>query len=322
MSNWIEASIYTTPEGIDAVFGLLISLGIQGAEIVDEGDFHDFLENNTQYWDYVDKELEEAKKCPTHLKIYLPDDLEGTEQLTELKSSLKLLPSLCPVDLGSLEVKVKTVDGDGWYTSWKKHYSPLCIGEKIIVIPEWQRDTDTLSRLPLYINPGMLFGTGGHGTTRLCMEFLEKHVKADDEILDVGCGSGILSILSLVLGAKKAEALDIDESAPKIAAENGELNGFSSDKFHVFCGNILSDTALQKKYTENKSDIVVANIVADVIIPLSAMAADFMKDGGLFICSGIIDERAEEVKTALLQNGFIIEDKKQDGEWHAFLCRR
>ncbi len=322
MSNWTEASIYTTSEGIDAVFGLLISLGIQGAEIVDEGDFHDFLENNTQYWDYVDEELAEAKKCPTHLKIYLPDTLEGKEQLAELKNSLKLLPSLCPVDLGSLEVRVKDVDADGWYTNWKKYYSPIPIGEKIIVIPEWQRDTDKGSRLPLYINPGMLFGTGGHGTTRLCMEFLEKNVKSGDEILDIGCGSGILSILSLVLGAKNAEALDIDQSAPKIAAENAELNGFSSDKFHVFCGNILQDTSLQKKYTQNKSDIVVANIVADVIIPLSAMAADFMKDGGLFICSGIIDERAEEVKEALLQNGFIIEDKKQDGEWHAFLCRR
>lgn len=320
--NWIKVSIFTSPEGIEPLFGMLYSMGINGAEIVDEGDFQNFLENNKQYWDYVDDEVLKEKHCPTHLNVFIRDDIYGREQISLLNENLAALKrSDIGIDMGPpLTTKMLDIDEDMWFEKWKQYFKPIEIGEKIIVIPEWEKNTNK-ERLPLIINPGQLFGTGGHHTTRMCMEILESTVKGGEQVLDLGCGSGILSILSLILGAAGATAVDIDHSAIKTAYENASLNSIGKDKYRVLSGNILSSDELIETISDKKYDIVVANIVADVIIDLALVVRKYMKDDGIFICSGIIEHRYEDVYKALCENGFEIIEKRNLGEWVAAVTK-
>ena len=318
--NWLRVSIYTTPQGIEPLYAAVLGIGIEGAEICDEGDFLNFLENNREMWDYVDDKVLKEKKAPTHLNVFIRDDEAGRQQLSKLYTCLESLKNT-GLDVGSLDIKIDDVREDMWFENWKKHYQPLNIGKKIIVVPAWLENPET-DRTILKINPGMLFGTGSHNTTRLCMKILEETVKEGDELLDIGCGSGILSILALLLGASFAAAVDIVPAAPRIAYENAALNGIGKDTFFVTTGNILEDEPLKNTIGDRKYDIVVANIVADVIIPLSGMVHLFMKKGAKFLCSGIINERAGDVCRALASNGFDIMKKEKDGDWCAFLCGR
>lgn len=316
--NWLRVSIYTTPEGVEALCGALLSVGIEGIEICDEGDFLNFLDTNRSKWDYVDDELLSEKKTPTHVNVFLrEEDSEGLARIKECIAALKTAD--VGLNIGSLELEYADIPEDLWFERWKKYYAPLETGEKILVVPEWLENPKT-DRKILKINPGMLFGTGSHNTTRLCMEILEKIVKSGDSVLDIGCGSGILSVLSLILGAKDAAAVDIDAAAEHIAYENAELNGIYKDRYFVKSGNILTENPLEGTVYNKQYDIVVANIVADVIIPLSAKVSRFMKKEAYFLCSGIIEHRADEVCGALCKNGFEIREKLKDGEWYALLC--
>ncbi len=321
-NNWLKVSVYTTPEGIEPLFGAILSIGIEGVEICDEGDFLDFLENNRSKWDYVDEELLESKKEPTHLNVFLREDMNGREQLSMLRECIENLKCTdIGVDLGSLEMKFEDVPEDLWFERWKKYYTPTPIGDSILVVPEWEENPET-DRKILKINPGMLFGTGTHNTTRLCMEILEQQVYGGLSVLDIGCGSGILSILSLVLGAGDASAVDIDSAAIHVAYENAALNGIGNDTYFVTSGNILESNPFEGTPADKEYDIVVANIVADVIIPLSGKVSHFMKKDGLFLCSGIIENRIGDVLSALSENGFKVLEKRQDGEWFAILCEK
>lgn len=321
-NNWLKVSVYTTPEGIEPLFGAILSIGIEGVEICDEGDFLDFLENNRSKWDYVDEELLESKKEPTHLNVFLREDMNGREQLSMLRECIETLKGVdVGVDLGSLEMKFEDVPEDLWFERWKKYYNPTPIGDSILVVPEWEENPET-NRKILKINPGMLFGTGTHNTTRLCMEILEQQVYGGLSVLDIGCGSGILSILSLVLGAKDASAVDIDSAAIHVAYENAALNDIGKDTYFVTSGNILESNPFEGTPADKEYDIVVANIVADVIIPLSGKVSHFMKKDGLFLCSGIIENRIGDVLSALSENGFKVLEKRQDGEWFAILCEK
>ncbi|MBQ7036114.1 MAG: 50S ribosomal protein L11 methyltransferase [Clostridia bacterium] len=313
-TEWIKVSIETTTEGIEPLYGMLLSMGIEGAEIEDEADFENFLENNKRYWDYVDEELLEAKKGPTRVSIYLRDDENGRDTLLLLKENLLRLRNEDET-LGSLAVSLDSIDENDWFEKWKQYYKPFTVGEAITVVPAW---TDYEGEgTVLRINPGMLFGTGSHNTTRLCITMLEKIVREGMEVFDVGCGSGILSILSLLLGAKHAVACDIDAAAPRIAYENAALSGICEDTYTVICGNVLESDVTDKTF-----DVVVANIVADVIIPLSGKVSRYLKEDGLFLCSGIINDRVEDVLSALSENGFTVLEKRQDGEWWAILARK
>ena len=321
-NNWLKVSVYTTPEGIEPLFGAILSIGIEGVEICDEGDFLDFLENNRSKWDYVDEELLESKKEPTHLNVFLREDMSGREQLSMLRECIETLKGTdVGVNLGSLEMKFEDVPEDLWFERWKKYYSPTPIGDTILVVPEWEENPETERKI-LKINPGMLFGTGTHNTTRLCMEILEQQVYSGLSVLDIGCGSGILSILSLILGAKDASAVDIDSTAIHVAYENAALNGIGKDTYFVTSGNILESNPFEGTPADKEYDIVVANIVADVIIPLSGKVSHFMKKDGLFLCSGIIENRIGDVLSALSENGFKVLEKRQDGEWFAILCEK
>ncbi len=313
-TEWIKVSIETTSEGIEPLYGMLLSMGIEGAEIEDAADFENFLENNKRYWDYVDDELLDAKKGPTKVSVYLRDDETGRETLLLLRENLAHLKSENST-VGPLSVTLSNIDENDWFEKWKQYYKPFTVGKNITVVPAWTEYAG--EGVVLRINPGMLFGTGSHNTTRLCLTLLEEIVKPGMRVFDVGCGSGILSILSLLLGAARAYAVDIDAAAPRIAYENAALSGITSENYTVECANVLEETV-----TEEKFDIVVANIVADVIIPLSGKVDRYLKKDGLFLCSGIIADRVEDVLSALSRNGFRILEKKQDGEWWAILSKK
>ena len=256
-TSWIQAVIYTTSEGIEPVSGRLYQLGINGIEIEDEADFKSFLEENRSAWDYVDEELMQAKACETNIKFYVTADNAGRETIGEVERSLSQLSALdTEGSFGSLRLAFSNVDEEDWANNWKQYFKPLTVGEKILILPEWETLESETDRTIFVINPGMSFGTGSHHTTRLCLERLEKYIKPGMKVLDLGCGSGILSLVALLLGAESATAVDIDPNAAKIARENAERNGIGEDRYRIFAGNVLDDEELVKKISDSRYDLV------------------------------------------------------------------
>ncbi len=321
--DWLEVSIYTTPEGIEPLCGRLYNLGITGVEIVDKDDFEDFLENNKQYWDYVDEELREKMNGETRVKIYVSDNEIGHNQLSAVRDDLVSFKSLDSDNLfGSLRVEIDTMHEEDWENNWKQYFKPIYVGDRLVIKPEWETISDSEGKIVFNIDPGMTFGSGQHETTRLCVETLDTVVKKGDKVLDLGCGSGILSIIALMLGAGEARAVDIDPNCKKIAYSNAALNGIGKDIYTVLDGNILNDEEFKKGTEESGPyDIVVANIVADVIIPLASDVRRYLKDEGTFIASGIIEMRIDEVKQAIEENGFSIQEIKKENDWYCIISR-
>lgn len=320
--DWIKVSIYTTSEGIEPLSGRLYQLGITGLEIEDEKDFKDFLENNKQYWDYVDDDLIKEKEGETEVIAYVSDNAAGHEMLMAIRNTVAELKQLDEDgEFGRLEIEINNMCEEDWANNWKKYFHPLNVGEKILIKPEWEETENPEGRVVFSVNPGMSFGTGSHYTTQLCIENLEKFINNDTKVLDLGCGSGILSIISLLLGAESAFAVDIDPNAVDIAYQNAERNNIDKSKYTVKAGDIITNTALQEEIAKDKYDVVVANIVADVIIALAPKAKEYMKDGGVFITSGIIEDRIDDVKEALEKCGFKIESIKQRKDWASIVCR-
>ncbi len=314
--NWTELKITTSAQGIDAVCGLLYDFGITGVEISDKDDFKEFLENNRKYWDYVDEELEKLKTADSCVTVYFSDDSEGKSQLAKVEEALTALTKEQP-DLGEIHFSTKEVKDEDWSENWKQFFKPIEVGERVIIVPEWEEIPDT-ERIKFIINPGCSFGTGSHESTRMCIEAMERHLKEGDTILDLGCGSGILSVIGLLLGAKNATAVDIDEMAVETAYSNLALNNLPKERYFGYAGDITEDKELLKKLSEKKYEIVLANIVADVIINLSGYVKLFMKPDSVFICSGIIIERKDEVKKALEEAGLFIIEEHIEGEWAQF----
>lgn len=303
--NYTEVTIQCANNDIDAVCDKLTAIGVDGLIIENESDFRQFLENNRQYWDYVDDSLEESYKGVSRVKCYLEDSADGERLLGEIKSLFEV--STAPV-----------CDAD-WENNWKQYYRPLEIGEKLLVVPEWI-DCPENGRVPLRLDPGLLFGTGSHATTRMCLAALEKYAGAGSRALDLGCGSGILGIGAIVLGSDFCTGCDIDPKAPDTVMENAALNGIGSDRIRVLAGDVIGDAALRRSLGTGY-DIVLANIVSDVIIPLAPFVRSFMSPNGVFITSGIIDGRETEVATALRAAGFEIIAHHHEEEWHCFECR-
>lgn len=319
--DWIKVTIFTTSEGIEPISGRLYQLGINGIEIDDEKDFKDFLENNKQYWDYVDDELIKEKEGETRVSVYVSDNLAGHEMLIAIKSTLSELKELdTNNEFGRLEIESSILNEEDWANNWKNYFHPIEIGNKILIKPEWEELSDNNGKIVFNVNPGMTFGTGSHYTTQLCIESLEKYIMPGSKMLDLGCGSGILSIISLLLGADDAVAVDIDPNAVDIAYQNADRNHVDKSKYHVFSGNILTDKNLQNSI-KGKYDVIAANIVADVIIGLASNVREYMADNGVFITSGIIIDRLNDVKAALIQNGFQIIDIKQRKDWISIICK-
>ena len=303
--RWIEVCCETPENEIDNRCDELTALGAEGFVIESENDFQSFLENNHQYWDYVDEALTQQFAGASRIKFYLSDDEEGRAKLAAIQACYAVTTSY-------------VADSD-WENNWRQYYQPIEVGEKLVVVPEWMEKPDN-GRLPLRLDPGLTFGTGSHATTRMCLTALERFAHPGVRLLDIGCGSGILGIGGLILGADSCVGCDIDPKSPDVAAANAALNGIGPDRFTVYAGNILSDEGLRSELGTGYP-VVLTNIVSDVIIPLSAFVRRFMAPGGVFITSGVIEGRQDDVRAALERNGFTIESHSSDDDWHCFVCR-
>ena len=306
--RWIEVSVDTPAELIDERCQQMADMGAGGFVIENEEDFQDFLENNHQYWDYVDDELEQKFAGVSRIKCYLSDDADGKAILAAIRAAFS-----------NNNISTAFIEDSDWENNWREYYKPIEVGEKLVVVPEWEEIPEN-GRLPLRLDPGLIFGTGSHATTRMCLAALEKYCSDETRVLDLGCGSGILGIGSLVLGSKCCVGCDIDPKAPDVAMANAALNGIGAERFKVYAGDIISDASLRRELGSSY-ELVLANIVSDVIIPLSAYVRQFMTEGAVFICSGIIEGRQDEVRAALEKNGFEILAQHCEDEWHCFECR-
>ncbi len=304
--KWLEVAINTTPDKLEEVCAKLTAAGMDALVIEDEGEFLRFLEQNRQYWDYVDQELLERMKGVTRVKFYVTDDANGRGQLEAYTRGL------------CWEYTVTPLAENDWAYSWQKYYKPLAIGKRLYVVPQWEREEPIpQGRCPLYLNPGLTFGTGSHASTQLCLEGVEEHTIPGRPVLDLGCGSGILSIAALCLGASRAVGVDIDPKAVDVAYENAALNGIGRDRYTVRAGDVLSDASLAAELARERWHLVLANLVADVIIPLSAQVPRLLEEDGVCLCSGIIDTRAREVEAALSKNGLAVTRKREKNGWVA-----
>ena len=304
--RYIEVTVNTPKEEIDARCERMADMGAGGFVIENEDDFQDFLDHNHQYWDYVDEELADRFRGVSRIKCYLTDDAEGLDTLRQIRAAYG-------------EVQTAFVEDSDWENNWREYYKPIEVGEKLVVVPEWEEAPED-GRVPLRLDPGLIFGTGSHATTRMCLAALEGFARPGLRVLDLGCGSGILGIGALLLGADSCLGVDIDPKAPDVVMSNAALNGIGPERMSAWAGDVLSDESLRRRIGAGYG-LVLANIVADVIIPLSAGVRQFMAPDAVFICSGIIEHRCVETEAALRANGFTILDHLTEDEWHCFVCK-
>lgn len=295
MPDWLEIRMPASPERLDVLCAVLTAEGFDSFSIEDTRDFEEY----SPYWDYADDDLRERFRDICRVTVYLPDDPSSYTRLDELRM-------ICPgLDYGTLAE-------ENWAEAWKQYYKPIPIGKRLLIQPAWLEPDNPDNRFIFLSNPGMSFGTGLHATTRMCLDMLEELDFKGKTVLDIGCGSGILSVCAMILGSESAVAVDIDPFAADIASRNAFDN---AKKIISLSGDVLTDAGLRSKL--GKHDVVFSNIVADVIIELAAFARDHMLPGGRWIVSGIIDERAKAVIDTLEKSGYVIEEHRDSGGWHA-----
>jgi ribosomal protein L11 methyltransferase len=315
--NWTEVSIYTTTNGLEIINGALMKLSINDAVIEDVNVFDEFLNYDTLNWDYFDDDLKRMKDIESCIKVYLADNNQGRELLNKIYEFIEeLKKDNMNIELGNLRVETRVINDEDWANNWKEYFKPFVISDKIIIKPSWEDYSEpSEGKIILEIDPGMSFGTGQHHTTRLCIEQIIKHMNKGMEVLDLGCGSGILSIAALLLGANKCVGVDIDENSVRIAGENAALNNINKDRFTVYLGDVTEDKALQDKIGCNKYDMITVNIIAQVIMSMSYTFPKFLKKGGLVIASGIIKKYLKEVTDNFVSLGFEIIEINESEEW-------
>ena len=313
--KWDKYTIDTTTEAEDFISMMLSENSIEGIEIEDNVPLTK-EETGEMFIDFPPELPPDEGK--SKVSFYLEAGEDHTETLKAVRIGLEQLRSM--VEIGSGDITSSQTEDIDWINNWKTFFKPFRAADDIVIKPTWEeykkeKDSDIL----IEIDPGIAFGTGSHETTKLCIQALDKYVKNGDSVLDVGCGSGILSIAALKLGAKHATAIDIDEVAVKVAAENMAVNHIPSSDYTLYDGDLISNAFLKVK-AGTGHDIVVANILADVIIPLTGVVKPHLKKGGLYITSGIIDTKEAEVREALLENGFEILDVTYMKEWCCFIA--
>ena len=320
--DWKEVAIYTTTAGIGPVEAVLDDNGIEGYVLEDAADFEEFLKDTEIYWDYVDEDLVREKRAQeTCLKIYLPDNEDGAKQYADLCRALENLKARdTGARLGSSVYRNRTDPAGGLgMGAGNSISSPSRWAKTFMIKPSWETVDDPQGRRILEIDPASSFGTGSHDTTQLCMTALEECVHPGDKLLDMGTGSGILAIAAAMLGADVQTVVDIDENCLRTAQENAEKNHVSIGR--SLCGDALRDPALAQEIGAGY-DIIVANIVADIIIGMAPMFYEKLVSGGTLICSGILNERADEVRAALERTGFVTLHHANSTDWSAFSAKK
>ena len=308
---WLEITVNTKPGGVEALATALTGLGFEDFCIEDQQEFESFLEENREYWDYIDEGLQQELQGLSRIKLYIEDTdtgsletLRGFTQDRGLSMTEKLLP-----------------DTD-WSESWKESYPPQEVGKDLVVLPYWLAETYEGSRKQVILDPGLTFGTGAHPSTQMVMETMEEALVPGTRCLDLGSGSGILSITALRLGAREALGVDIDPKAEDIARENAGYNGFSAPIFTALTGNVTADKGLMERLSQKEYGLVLVNIVADVIIGLSPVLPEFLGEDTVLICSGILDTRLQEVLEALEKAGLTVTAIREKEEWRCVTARR
>lgn len=305
---WLEITIHTVPGDCEKTAGILTAKGFSDLVIEDQTEFETFLEDNRAYWDYIDENLQEKLQGLSRIKLYIE---EGDEpQLHRIRDIAE--------ELG-LPMETSPLPETNWEESWKDNYPPQEVGKGLIVLPYWNADLET-DREKIILDPGLTFGTGAHPSTQMVMEVMEDTVKPGFQCLDLGSGSGILSIAALRLGAQRAIGMDIDPKAEDIARENAAYNGFSAPAFTALTGNVVEDRKLMAQLKQTY-DLVLVNIVADVIIGLAPVLPEFLGEKSTLICSGILDVRLEEVCKALEKAGLTVIRVKEKEDWRCVTAR-
>ena len=307
---WLEITIDTEPGRIQSTASALTAGGFPELVIEDQEEFETFLDENRAYWDYIDEDFQQKLQGLSHIKLYLEDtDKAGLARLEKLVEQL------------GLPMNVAAMAETNWEESWKDNYPAVEVGNNLIVVPYWSAD-DTNGRTPIILDPGLTFGTGAHPSTQMVMESMEEIVSGGFKCLDLGSGSGILSIAALRLGAQSAIGIDIDPKAEDIARENAAYNDFHSPEFTALTGNVTEDKKLMQKLSENEYDLVLVNIVADVIIGLAPVLPNFLTDRSTLICSGILDVRLDEVVAALEAAGLTVTRTRAKEDWRCVTAKR
>lgn len=312
---WQEVKIYTDEANVDRLTAGLVELGVSGWQQESAAEVREYLAEGKAF-DYADKALRAlAEGDGAVFTLYIDDDESGNELIGAIKA-----------EFPEMQVAVKRRNSEEWENNWREYYKPFKVGERLVVCPSWEEYQPQDGERVLLIEPGSSFGTGQHYTTRLCLELLEQHLTNGAHLLDLGCGTGILSIGALHLGAQSAVAVDIEENAVQAAAENAAMNGYGEEAYKTMCGDILADGELLQKVTtcggEGGYDIIVVNIVADVIIAMSGLFDGLLAEGAPVICSGVIDERRADVLAAMDKAGFILTDECMENGWCAFAFLR
>ena len=307
---WLEITVNTASKDVEDVAARLTARGYADLVIEDQAEFESFLEENRAYWDYIDDEFQKKLEGLSRIKLYLE---EGDEAgLARLRDTV--------AELG-LTMEAKPLPETDWEESWKDSYPPQEVGENLVVLPYWLAEEET-GRKKIILDPGLTFGTGAHPSTQMVMEAMEQRVQPGWHCLDLGSGSGILSITALRLGAQSTVGVDIDPKAEDIARENAAYNGFGSPAFTALTGNVTEDKALMGRLSQERYDLLLVNIVADVIIGLSPILPDFMGEHTLLICSGILDSRLGDVTAALEKAGLTVTEIRAKEEWRCVLAKR
>ncbi|SFE15695.1 50S ribosomal protein L11 methyltransferase [Peptostreptococcus sp. D1] len=312
-NNWIEIKIKTTTEAVEAITNILFENGAQGAMIEDPKDFL-FQKAHEYDWDYVEEDVFNTEDENVYIKTYISEENDVVTFIEAIKIRISELRNF-GIDIGAGEIFTDSVNEEDWANNWKKYYKPTKIGDRIVIKPEWEEYIPSEGDLVIHMDPGMAFGTGNHETTGMCIENLEKYVSEKSTVFDIGCGSGILGIVASKLGAKNVVGIDIDEMAVKVANENIQKNNVQN-VMTAIAGNMTD------KIEEGvKADIVVANIIADIIMKMSGNVKKLIKDDGIFISSGIILAKVDEVLENLKDNGFEVVDVIKKGEWSCIIAK-
>lgn len=311
--KWTEVLIKVDPQAVEAVTDILYGLGAQGVAIDEPVDVERLREDEL-YWDYIDEKLLENDTEETKIMAYFSEEETNLpEKIAVIKEKIRNLTEF-GLSIGSGTVELSNVNQEDWESAWKQYFKPVHVTDRIVVKPEWEEYSPQEGEIVIEIDPGMAFGTGTHETTSMCINQIEKNLKAGDRVIDIGSGSGILSMAAVLLGAEKATGVDLDPVAVRVALENVELNNLQ-DKIEILHGN-LTDVIREK------ADIVVANIMADIILILLEDVREFIKDDGLFISSGIIQEKRAAVEARLLEKNFSIVEVETKGEWCAITAQK